>query len=546
MSSPRTRILTAGYNFPLSLSDVECRELESQPTIEKQLSYLANLLRVPPLHILLAWSELRGIDCVTEGWPLGERLSSSPHNVLRWWPWLKQLAARFSRTSDVFRRLELVERIIARSYRSAMPQCLAEERRDFWPNDSDLNSPDSRVAAHLSRKRRQLTTVAGMVTWWTEQRGKKVVRLVLTCEDGLEENIAAYLSDVGPSYGVKWRSTTPAEPESDGDWLITLTHSHSDADHAEREIHRALQDDASLRRCFARLASSEYTKDSVLSSSSTTKGLAARILDEGKRLESPPLEAWVARALRMPSLGQASLPSVIAVYGEGPHSLVDIRARLRDLDVTCVSGLPQDASLVVVGRANWSEKHLATFIRRRRGKTLRIYSQELFFAFLLTSRDPLEEAESLVRIIAGEHPVLAELDRISFSWPNAGRALSPTAVGQVIEYDTDIGFLSSIGYHVGTTHNLRIARRRELLILALYLPLSQILVFNRSEWGEAGSVQRLQKLVNCLASFRRDRLNALDREDRATLEWAEDLQWLRVRFYDESKLFSWPSAAWIP
>lgn len=110
----------------------------------------------------------------------------------------------------------------------------------------------------------------------------------------------------------------------------------------------------------------------------------------------------------------------------------------------------------------------------------------------------------------------------------------------VIEFTSDSGLLSSIGYHVGKTHNLTPQLRRDALLRAYRMPLSRIRVANASEWGSAESPDRLAKIAHCLASFARLRRRSINQIDRAVREWNEDLAWLRIQFAGRSARVEWP------
>jgi hypothetical protein len=57
-----------------------------------------------------------------------------------------------------------------------------------------------------------------------------------------------------------------------------------------------------------------------------------------------------------------------------------------------IKALPpsSDLNILVIGREDWDKEHLNGVIEARRGKELRVYSQEMFPAYIAGGNDPLK------------------------------------------------------------------------------------------------------------------------------------------------------------
>ena len=110
--------------------------------------------------------------------------------------------------------------------------------------------------------------------------------------------------------------------------------------------------------------------------------------------------------------------------------------------------------------------------------------------------------------------------------------------GHAPNFSASDGVLSAMDYHVGTAQGVRAQlrqRRLERVMLQVPLPAVQ----GVAEWGGPSSPARLQKLVNCLATFAQ---NARRRENppvEAINDWETDLDWLFERYGGQIAI-DWP------
>lgn len=129
-----------------------------------------------------------------------------------------------------------------------------------------------------------------------------------------------------------------------------------------------------------------------------------------------------------------------------------------------------------------------------------------------------------------------------FPWPTTD---APDGVGGGVAFEwQEIGMLSYLGYHVGTTSLLTAAHRTRLLghVFLMRLPPLNGLAYMRS-WGSPDTGPRLRKIAEALAAFAR---NAKRRKNpnlaEAIRQWEADLSFLRSAHYAGRFDFLWPAA----
>jgi hypothetical protein len=203
---------------------------------------------------------------------------------------------------------------------------------------------------------------------------------------------------------------------------------------------------------------------------------------------------------------------------------------------------------VVVGRIGWSKENLLAQIDMREGKSLRVYSQELLLAALITGRDPLEDpdAEVLESFRRG-HPALEFLAQSELEWPSVLAADTSVIDGTSIE---SLGVtespLRALGYVVGETKGLSRKERHQILQQAFEdesLPWVESDAY-MEKWGTARSHQRLWRIAFHLATLLNGPVGRDRRKPQTRTDWIEDLDWLRDRFYRSRRFrFRWPDVS---
>lgn len=228
------------------------------------------------------------------------------------------------------------------------------------------------------------------------------------------------------------------------------------------------------------------------------------------------------------------LPKAIATTGSGPFPEGEFDDFLRRFGMR-PRGVGADVGSLIVGRNEWSESELRALLRARSGRSLRVYSQEMFMSFLLTGRDPLDAAKSVLDQFGRSHPALIFLTAVGFDWPST--RIVGTGGSALAGDWGEVGYLKYMGYRVGRS-GLSERDRRARLRRAYYL--RDIPEVFRDEWGRKRSSVRLQKMANCLAAF--CRLHGRKPEnDLAVRQWIDDLAWLRQTYFDGHYRFEWPS-----
>lgn len=232
--------------------------------------------------------------------------------------------------------------------------------------------------------------------------------------------------------------------------------------------------------------------------------------------------------------------------GQGPWTDYSIIEICRELGYEFWELPDGEVEKLIVGRENWSKADLLAQIEARQGDVLRIYSQEMFIAKLITGRDPFDaEDENLLLAFANGHPALSFLMTLSDPWPVIceGDRYSIEEVGRG-DYGVDETPLHLLGYHVGATSDLSDSRRHELLAECFQ---TSSLKFTdtstasyKKKWGRSLSAQRLYRIAIHI-KYLADTQGLDKRKSIARQEWINDLSWLKKTYYKNYKnSFKWP------
>jgi hypothetical protein len=238
----------------------------------------------------------------------------------------------------------------------------------------------------------------------------------------------------------------------------------------------------------------------------------------------------------------------LSLVGEGPWR-EDQLGLLMERHGFSLWNLPdQDVRHVVVGRSNWDAEELEEQIDSMEDLELRIYSQEMWFAKLVTGRDPFDSGDhDLLMAFAKGHDALQYLIARDKPWPDV--TSQDLLVGDgVFTEGTEFGAASPLhnfGYQVGASSGLSERERR--VILANFLE-ARSLIFDdqssedyRTHWGRPRSVQRLFRValhIKWLIGWQ----GKSPFRTQANEEWTEDLKWLKKTFYKPSAhKFKWPA-----
>ena len=233
--------------------------------------------------------------------------------------------------------------------------------------------------------------------------------------------------------------------------------------------------------------------------------------------------------------------------GYGPWNDHFLESSLKELAYLFYVMPDADLEHLIVGRKGWSKANLLAQIEVRQGKPLRIYSQEMFFAKLVSGRDPFDaEDSSLLEAFAEDHPALQFLMSLPEPWPVV---TSEDSEDIVIVDGEDFGVSESplhiLGYRVGATSDLSIVERREILAICFG---SRELEFSDDsddeyifKWGRGGGAQRLYRMAAHIKSLADGRVGKDYRKPQARIDWVNDLKWLKEKYFNAyAKRFNWP------
>lgn len=237
----------------------------------------------------------------------------------------------------------------------------------------------------------------------------------------------------------------------------------------------------------------------------------------------------------------------LSLTGDGPWPDHQIRELMEGAGFSLWMMPDADVDHVVVGRQSWDASALEQQIEAVEGRQLRIYSQEMWFAKLVTGRDPFDSGDhELLMGFAKGHPALEYLIDRDVPWPEVSSGELVVGDGvftEGIEFGVNSP-LHNFGYQVGVSSGLSVAQRRALL--ARFLE-AKDLAFDgdasaeyRSHWGRPRSVQRLYRVASHIRWLIGWQGKSPYRA-QANEDWRGDLQWLKKTYYKPNlHKFRWP------
>ena len=262
-------------------------------------------------------------------------------------------------------------------------------------------------------------------------------------------------------------------------------------------------------------------------------------------LSNPVVLAWMLEEGDPDSIGIEN--GYLGCSGNSPWSNQFYESNLKELGYSFYPLPDSDLEHLIVGRKAWSKSDLLRQIDASQGKDLRIYSQEMFFAKLVTGKDPFDSLdERLLEAFAEDHPALQFLITLPDSWPKV-TSLDEEEITDV--GDGDFGVSESplriLGYKVGSSSSLSVAERRKIITQcfeAKQLDFSD----DSSEdyianWGRASGAQRLYRIAIHIKAQADGRSGI--RSPQARQDWNSDLKWLKTKYYSNfTTKFIWPGS----
>lgn len=239
----------------------------------------------------------------------------------------------------------------------------------------------------------------------------------------------------------------------------------------------------------------------------------------------------------------SELPKAVVVQGVSPLDETEFNEVLDAYAIDNLGNFSDDAEAMVIGQEEWLEEAVNHQLDDWAASPRRVYSQEMFLAFLLTRKEPLLCDHSLLRFFSSGHPALTYLLSIGFKWPTTE---APLGSGEMEAPDSpETGVLKEMGYTVGK-NGKRDGERHRILQNAFKIERLPRVggADHMATWGASSSETRLRKMAEALAAFAR---NAKRRRDASMMEaiedWESDLTWLKNMYYGGRFSFQWPDTS---
>ena len=259
----------------------------------------------------------------------------------------------------------------------------------------------------------------------------------------------------------------------------------------------------------------------------------------GTNLSCMPLDLNLVQAFSREVSLQFNPPSEVVSLGAGPFPEADFDLYLNSLSITpFAEGCPW----IIVGRDDWSEERLNDLIDNADLAEVRVFSQELFMAGILTTHDPFSLPLEILMKFAEGHPALEYLIQAGFEWPEVvveedfGEPIYLRGSYERVEESP----LYRMGYQVGATKGLTKSRRRAVLRSAYQGEIEDVEDADyMEEWGRPHRSRRLWRIAHHIAWLLRSRKSNPSMR-YAVKDWKDDLDWLKEEFYTNRMLFKWP------
>ncbi len=233
--------------------------------------------------------------------------------------------------------------------------------------------------------------------------------------------------------------------------------------------------------------------------------------------------------------------ATIGVMGSGPFEYSDFDLFVMN-KVCPANSVNEKTEILIVGREGWNPENIDRLIDARIGQRLRIYSQEMFLAYLANGVDPFSQDAEVLDSYRGGHPAL---EFVSQGWPGwVSTHVNPTTRrgrGTVPGDWPSESPLHAMGYHVGKDGVPRVSRRA-ILRKAFEEALPAVGPDGyMDEWDDPRTPGRLGKIAESIASHCRNmKRRGSGRSDEAIKNWEDDLAWLKQEFYRGHFRFLWP------
>ncbi len=263
------------------------------------------------------------------------------------------------------------------------------------------------------------------------------------------------------------------------------------------------------------------------------------LINKGTKSAFAIKDMQLVHALSSHVVEQFSTPFEVVRIGEGPYNEGEFDDYLRKVSVIAYErGYPW----IIVGREGWTKEQIDELIENSDSDEVRVFSQELFVAGILTTHDPFSLPVEILMKFAEGHPALEYLIDSGFEWPEINLeedygepSFHMGCVGGVEESP-----LTAIGYRVGVTRGLAEKDRRKLLAMAYTEKIPPVGDdAYMKEWGHPNHSKRLWRIAHHIKREAEKR-KSIDSMRHACRDWKSDSEWLKKQFYTKRMRFKWP------
>jgi hypothetical protein len=230
------------------------------------------------------------------------------------------------------------------------------------------------------------------------------------------------------------------------------------------------------------------------------------------------------------------MPSDVTVLGKGP---IDNYEWISHLDNSNCKSWLNGNEWIIIGREGWNPEDIDALIAERADESIRIVSQEMFLAAMISGKDPFDASEDLLFSFAEGHPALEYIIGSAFEWPFFNEELSDNGP-QLDIASVEKSPLKLMDYTVGM-NGWKEKYRRKILADAYLgeIPWTESDVYMKA-WGRASTRKRMWRIAHHLAMLIR-KAGGKYNMGEAINDWESDLDWLYRKFYLPKRMnFKWP------
>jgi len=228
----------------------------------------------------------------------------------------------------------------------------------------------------------------------------------------------------------------------------------------------------------------------------------------------------------------------VVLTGSGPFDCNEFKKFLTAKNFNVCNPV-HGISTVIVGNHGWDKNVILKMYQLNSKISLQFYSQEMFFAYMLTAQNPHDCKPTIIEKLTKSHTFFSYFNSSSFE-SDLSNINNPTM------NIPKIGFLRHLGYKVGN-NGLGATERRWKLRQAYEISVPTIFSTDYiNEWGDPKSSKRLEKIAKSLWGFHNKASisNKIINMETSLADWKSDHNWLKNELYIRNNYrFPWPEIA---